>query len=619
MEAAVTVKITCLAVGQGLGNLVECYNVDGKLVHLGLMDFGCFETNSQEALKSVQYVRQKMYERSCTEQALAGKEVTDGFLLDFAVFSHQDEDHWSLFDLLLEQKKAKVSRMEYCFLEKKSPPLIEIRCDERRFLEDEISSGYLKSLYCAKGQDDYKRNYIDRKGAGYINTLRYKYMSLYQFSLGKYTYMESCQIEVPGLNAQTAMTVAAFLAFKTDFMQNGVYNEKLTPQRDVSLIMCVMDGRYNPATQTRTMKYHITMNGTLVYSLHGQWDSETGWIFESMPKTCSISFTGKINEDKLLEYETLLADLYPYIETEIPEVRDMETYLIRHCIVGGELESRTRSFQDFVKKINACSLFKQEGEIPLGALSVPLLQNVSYWVICSLDRKADVLSRVTAGSDIDDAILRNFTSAVILLVVCAPSSRPAVLFPGDATTHTMIYMTEHCMKSGVQGRVQWDFGTHYSTADSELFFVPHHGSGNTNRGYLVREDGVELEPYTGFCDFLGKLGPRRCQVSSGIDGRNSTPSFRHPAYELMEHVEALSSLIPDAPHSLYCWKTAASGTDREKSFLQSTKSNYGTAEYDPTTGAPYYSHHEYSIQLDPGSGEVINMTHQRVALPDLPN
>lgn len=93
------VRVTMLAVGQGVSNLIEVYDNAGRMEQLILIDCGGDGFEEAHVRSSTELILDAMRARAQTE------EEYDRYL-DLLIISHQDEDHHSIIKEILETLEA---------------------------------------------------------------------------------------------------------------------------------------------------------------------------------------------------------------------------------------------------------------------------------------------------------------------------------------------------------------------------------------------------------------------------------------------------------------------------------------------------------------------------------
>lgn len=106
---AAKVKVTMLAVGQGMSNLIEVYDANGKMEQLMLVDCGGDGAQYPHVRDCIWRILLAMKKR-----AMAMGKSSEHRHIDLVVLSHQDKDHHSIIkEILKQQSKGTVSVGEY--------------------------------------------------------------------------------------------------------------------------------------------------------------------------------------------------------------------------------------------------------------------------------------------------------------------------------------------------------------------------------------------------------------------------------------------------------------------------------------------------------------------------
>lgn len=607
MEEVNRIELTCMAVGQGLGNLAEYYNKEGELIYLALFDFGCFNAADNElarAPQSIGYAARKMEERCAIEQQKKGVDQTGGMFLDLVVISHQDEDHWLLLNELLEMASAdaylyKEKRADGCYMKRRQmnngiSETIEGWAQDK---ENGINTLKTDMNYDTEtlGMEGYRNFSFDKK------TGIFKEKSEFEMCVNSFRRDHG---EIAAVSNETALLG---LAEETLDETRNMFYVSITGKGETRI-----DLREQKAFFSRSVTFENENGDSYTYQEEGDYGPDAeNWTVRCRQKPPRIPgfaprFTALPHPNVMIDSSTV--DLSEFISGQ-PEERPEGNILIGRAVVGGSLLCRSDGFEMFLGRLKQVSM--ELWELGRGFFKrwIPSpLKNIKFYIVCCLTSDFGTGKVEGIESTNDEAICRNYSSAVVLMLIQGGSYgyevNYGILFPGDATTHTMNYMLRSCMGKGNVGGLTYWMGAGAYT-ENILAFVPHHGSAHTNQGYYIVQKKPQPEPpeppdtFMIFKSYLNVLAARRSQVSSGMDSFNER--FHHPdkmVVMLIDEEPYLSDEEPEGTgkgnHILLVWNSEGNTEP-----FYTVKANNGTiGSVLPEEGMlpdPQPFHHHYTI------------------------
>lgn len=604
MEEVKRIELTCIAVGQGLGNLAEYYNEKDELVFLALFDFGCFYENDDTKARTsdgLAYVQCKMEERCIVKQNKLGLLLTGGLFLDLAVISHQDMDHWLLLNKLLKE-----TGKPYEYLYK------EISQAENYIKWNHIN-GELDETYEGRapkstalgntvvGDMNYCTESLSMKGHREVvyDSTNKIYKENGRFEMHVDASQRNCteiaavskSIRILELNESTIDSARRF--FYLHIIASGQLlvdkaNKKVCLTRSVTFKN--QSGQY--CTYQEELKCELPDEG-----------DNSDWTVSGIDVRKIINFEPRFMMPGLVQdmVDPNVIDLDQFI-INAPENYPEGKVLIRMAVTGGSILFRSKEFMEFSERLQDVSITHWDRGKEFRTLIPSPLINIRFYILCNLQGSPGI-GRIEGIRDTNDvAIHRNYSSAVILMVIRGNSQEGGydygIFFPGDATSHTMNYLSLLARKdSGKEDLTFWKLPRVY--VENILAFVPHHGSAHTNQGYHIPpvDPPADPDPFMIFKSFRDLLAARRSQVSSGMDNFNE--QFHHPDKSVMELINESAYLLdenPEAPvqgrHSLRVWNS-----EEELEKFTTVKANNGTmcSAFSEGEAELGIFHHRYTI------------------------
>lgn len=471
-------RVTVLGIGQGSSNLIEIFddaNPDEN-IFVGLIDCGSDDKKESENVKnSIDKIVEAM-----TRHVESGHIVPP--FLDMLLITHQDKDHWDKLDMIFDDVKGVRQDMvddlpvKMCVPE--TPLLkVDIFTDKRikqisveetyyfmEMIPDESPEGYqykadqVLSINNTEIKAELEVVYEVKKAGGYDRSI---HMDLFVDF-----YSLSCNVE--------------YLIDHKKIDWEIEYGED-DEEGDFSFYK-VND------------KYCFFANEECVELL----DSfELGKVFKE-----SLVLMG-LTDDLLHEWLSLILDDYAgflgKITTDYLVNQITEGFEIKRCIgkvfIGGESSYESTSFKNMKKKLKDLSI---GGSVSLTDsntnINVPGLEDGIVTLICC--KKFGNLNY--NSGDTSPSIKKNATGAVVLFNLGSK-----MLFSGDATVHTMFYMTSNDL-------------LHQS--NNCIFVAPHHGSGTTSK------DSKSTLTWTELDKFIKAAKPKEVIISAGYKNHHGHPN-----------------------------------------------------------------------------------------------
>lgn len=561
-EKVERIKTTCLPVGQGMGYLLECYNGQGQLIFLGLFDFGS-RASSESRINiemSYRYLNQKMQERM---QVLGN---AGGYYLDLITISHQDDDHWSLLNhmlsvpLIYSIKTEDEDSLRYTQITREEDEN-KVSIAKQRWIYSKTSSlpeiSYFQwELYPRDCRFKAERSVRMEGGILIVDTRVVFDDEAVGVSCDNYLYLLGKCMDVSPLvqlqpiewesNQADKIVIRGMLRFEQE--GQGVVMQRLTVHQGSEIVY--------------KEEYQGGYNGTTWVKLAHNASAPDSFI-----RLCPYPSAGEesLSEE---EQEQLLA-MEQYINGCTSWVED-GNYVIREVLLGGEpagWEWKSRMAFEALSWLSV-ECMQLSGFASMSNVRLPVdLDNMKVYLLCCLSRSGlpEELKPAFshAGTNLnDDDIGKNFSSAVMLILF----EGKGILFPGDMTVHTAVYLLQYAME-----RPEEQPCTHYKSIDADaanvLLAVPHHGSDRTMRGGYAQ--GQE-QTFAVFENFMKVIAPVYTHASSGFKDSN-----KHPREEVARLCQLYTCF--DDPNGHFYYSPEFKGSD----CFQPTNKGFYTTVMDP--------------------------------------
>lgn len=475
------VRVTTFAVGQGLCELIEIYqgNVD-NLVYLALSDCG---SNSKVKKNKTEYVAnvENMFQY-ISEKAIKRKEKTGSYFFDMVSISHQDTDHWNLLMRLLTR-------------------ILEIPTGEYISIQDECGTctQYVIDTACEGGEMCiyFSNQDNDAYYLNYMNTIEnYEESQSSSDSYYQCTYVRTWKI---GKVQSEILCHEIEISILTDDSEGGV------------------TGVYNAGGEEIIIEYTMVNEGEEINASLLANSEGTYFIYQDG----SEKFTTIPSDltDALEQFFKLIEDITPSIimqifesnkavdlgevQAEINKGKPVKKVIDKVYFGGTKYKPRASDFK--VKLSNMANVVRDSVCYEEGSLSV---DGISYTALIPLDYGDIGPNNRYPGikeTKVVDEIERNRTSLFMLLAF----RDGQIVFPGDATVHTMMSVININSQNGL-----------FKNYITQLLVAPHHGSDTTsaNDTRFTGEEG-----YSVLLEFLEMFSPVNMHISSGIKNNHYHP------------------------------------------------------------------------------------------------
>lgn len=505
------VTVTILAIGQGVASLLEVWEGASYGTRtnyfVALMDCGSDDNKAKpNVVNSVAAIREAMSRHS------AGTGFAPPYL-DMLLISHQDKDHWDKLDLVFEnvqgrrqvnyngtlvdtciQKPAEIGKLNFMTVG------AEVLASQEQYSNFNTSFGavlYTGSQHLLIGIQDYYTN------------VEWSYSDI----TGKALHTIEFEIDEPYLEVSLTYCKDIYFSYwdfaaddhKTHFSYREDYITKV---------------------------FELIIGDSTVIESSGLWD-----LPETFKRTLDAFLSyAKINipSDVIMKlFDIYNGFLSNFTRTGIIGTIQRNEKLncyIGQAFLGGQEDIYTKSFNNMRNKIKAvCSTNIEQ-------LIANQLRHDIYFTYGSGIR-CEVLCCTTldqcnfSGGGSSTSLKHNASSAVALWHI----NNMKVLYPGDATIHTMYYMRTRGL---------------LSYAKDCIMLAPHHGSGTTS-GKASCGAGQDSWEELGY--FLNGIQPSEIIISAGEENRHG-----HPNSSFIEKSEQALGYKATAKHNI-CYNTQRSG------------------------------------------------------------
>lgn len=519
-------KATVLAIGQGCATLLEIWEEYSKQnIFVGLID--CGSDDNKESLnvkKSIETIQTAM------DNHINYDHIVPPFL-DALIITHQDKDHWDKLDMLFDEVKG--ARTEATV----DAPIQMCIPDVSR----------ISSIVFG---DDYQVRYSE------------EYYAILKKAGGNLLYNGFQEVMKDNVVYSNELELIYEYSLNTDFVPKQI----TTVSTNVGEVEFSIYINYEPIS--RLINWEINIDDdfySFLYSksidgkfcLTYQFYKDDEEFIKIIQETDAFNFELVIKEslvfskavekgiDANVVYEII--SIYGQFMTMIKPQDIIDTvgksYSIKQCIgrvfVGGDVNLESPSFQRMKRKLNAIS-FEGVGSLTDEAGWFPVygLNDLPLKLLCC--RNYSNLGYGPKSAQV--GIKRNASGAVILW-----DYGNQILFPGDATVHTMFYLRENNLLEDAKGSV---------------LIAPHHGSGTTSKDCATEDSWTELNL------FLAALAPKAILISSGYQNHHG-----HPNSSFVQcSIEANTMTRDDVVHNIY-YNDKRSG-NKEKKYLNNLQTNY---------------------------------------------
>lgn len=256
---------------------------------------------------------------------------------------------------------------------------------------------------------------------------------------------------------------------------------------------------------------------------------------------------------------------YKKVEETIDKNSDLHC-CIGQSFIGGQEDIEQPSFKEYKDKIKALSS-TEVVQLIKNQKNQEIFINTSWNLTCKILCCTTLSNCKFSGGGSNKGLKRNASSAVALWSI----NNTKMLYPGDATIHTMYHMRQNHL---------------LECAESSIVLAPHHGSGKTSakasRNTSIKRHSPDRWEELGF--FLNGIQPSKIIISAGMDNGHG-----HPNSSFIEKSEKAFDTNNTAEHNI-CYNTHPSGNkDREYKekkeqcplYTTVVYNNFGRTEYQP--------------------------------------
>lgn len=526
------VTVTILAIGQGSASLLEVWEGASYGTRtnyfVALMDCGSDDNKTRpNVVNSVAAIQDAMNRHSYGE----------GFsppYLDILLISHQDKDHWDKLDLVFEnvQGKRQINH---------SGMLIDT-CIQKPAAIGDLDFSTVGAIKLASQEQYSKLGRI-------IDTALYT--GSQHLLIGNQDYF----MNIEGSYLRVSNKASYTLQFEIDdpYLEISLFYNNDTFFSDWNLVTDNERITYSYHKNFITGQYDLAENYFTVVASYDGWDILG--VFQMTLDALIAKDQLSIQSDAILKvfaiYDSFLGQFNYDDIVEIIEMNMDLKCFIGQGFIGGQEEIYSRSFKNMRDRIKAvCSTNIEQ-------LIANQLRHDIYFRYGSGIR-CEVLCCTTldqcnfSGGGSGTSLKHNASSAVAQWYI----NNTKVLYPGDATIHTMYYMR-------TRGLLNY--------AKDCIMLAPHHGSGTTSRKASC---GAGEDPWAELGYFLNGIQPSEIIISAGEENRHG-----HPNSSFIQKSEQALGSKAVAKHNI-CYNLQPSGNkNRSYSLKEETVPLYTTVVY----------------------------------------
>jgi beta-lactamase superfamily II metal-dependent hydrolase len=537
-------RVTVLAIGQGSASLIEVWEGDSyekrSNLFVALMDCGSDDSKErQNVIASISTIQEAMIRRTGDE--------TQPYL-DVLIISHQDKDHWDKLNILFEKVNGKriinelFNNVETCI---QKPALINMLFDK------------MSDITVLAGQEQYS------------NIKSICDIVLYKGS-------QHLQIEGQELYTNITYSYTYFFEFKTYTVQF----ETDDPYLEISIT-------YNDNKDKNKNNYKWSFTKDNISEEYRYDYNEKEQLYElkgpcpnrAIPENCSWERIFKETMDHFFcrtqiylssdiimaifsRYQEFLENFtIKFVQETIANNQNLQCY-IGQTFIGGQENIYSRSFENMRDRIKAVTNSRIE-QLIRNQNRKEILMHRELGMKCTV-LCCNTLSNCNfrpGGSG--RSLEHNASSAVVQWEI----NGDKVLYPGDATVHTMYYMLMNNLTS---------------TSQNCILLAPHHGSGTTSGIADKNGPGDSWEVLEGF---LKNIHPRGIFISAGLNNRHGHPNLSF----VLKAVGALFTQKTDL-HYIYYNTQLSGNTERDYQMTNAIIPLYTTVSYNKDEQIEYMSY-----------------------------
>jgi hypothetical protein len=504
------VRVTVLAIGQGSASLLEVWEGDSyekrSNLFVALMDCGSDDNKIKQNVKdSIFTIKDAMNRHSDTE----------GFTppyLDVLIISHQDKDHWDKLDMLFEEVNGKrtinalLSTIETCIQKPAVINNLVFPVTGVKILAGQEQYSKIKGLFSQTALYEGSQH-LQIGDQEYYTNIEYSYNYLFKIT----SYTLQFEIDDPYLEISVS------------------YN--CNKKSNWSFVMEDIDELYNYYFD-QSLQLYVLLRDSQLIGFPSDWDV-AGVLKETMDNL--ITRTGvNISSDIIVAIFTTYNNLLDTLTCDkvvaiIDNNLDLKCF-IGQTFIGGQEDIYSKSFKNMRDRIKAVTSTGIEQLIG-NQTNREIYNNHELGVKCSVLCCTKLSNCKLSGGGSGRSLEHNASSAVVQWEI----SGVKVLYPGDATVHTMHYMqNENLTKKALNC----------------VLFAPHHGSGTTSG--IANKSGSS-DPWELLEKFLNSMQPQQIYISAGENNRHG-----HPNLSFVNKSEAVLRTKTADLHYI-CYNTQMSG------------------------------------------------------------
>lgn len=540
------ITISVLAIGQGSSSLLEVWEgasyATRTNLFVALMDCGSDDNRKSLNVKaSIAAIQDAMNRHTNAEG------ITPPYL-DMLIISHQDMDHWDKLDLVFEAVKGK-RQINH------NGQLIDT-CIQKPTEIENLNFSCVNADILVSQEQYSKFNSFDSV----------IYIGSQHLVIEKQDYFMNIEWFYSGIFKSASYT----LEFEIDdpYMEISLFYNNNNYFSNWSIITDTENIYYSYIQNYSTKKYDLSVDFFTVIETYDTWDLQSA--FKKTLDDLILKYKVNIKSDTIIKVFTI----YDQFMTQLNYQKVVDTIqknLNLHCcigqsFIGGQKDIYSPSFKNTRDKIKKLSSTKVASLIKNQKIK-DIFMNTSWNLSCKILCCTALSDCKLTGGGSGRSLKHNASSAVALWNI----NNTKVLYPGDATIHTMYYMRKNDLLK-------------YAT--NSLVLAPHHGSGTTSAKASSlaskKRKRDDDDPWEELGAFLDGLSPSEIIISAGLDNHHG-----HPNLSFIEKSEEVLKTKPTAEHNI-CYNIQLAGkTDRkykkriEKCTLYTTVvyNQYDQAEY----------------------------------------
>lgn len=556
------VTVSYLAIGQGNCSLIEIWEgasyAARSNLFIALIDCGSDDSmGNQNVIDSIATITTAMGKHS------AGTGFTPPYL-DILFVSHQDMDHWNKLDMILNSANGK---------RKINHGLRDIdTCIQTPAAIASINFSPVVATVLAS-QEQYSKWKV------FVDTALYRgSQHLLIDSQNYYMAIEWSCIDI----------IKKQVSFKLEFEIDDPYLEiSLSFGNDCSLGGWTFElenetYRYTYYMNGYTKKYELTKDFTII-KMDDSWKLTEAFqaTLDELIKVKKLKIKSSTIVSLYTSYYNFLNKFtYEDVVQIINDKQDLKCY-IGQAFIGGEEGIYSPSFigmRDRIKAVCSTEVVQLIKNQKKHIIYFNRDWNMETTMLCCTELSNCKLT----GAKSEKSIKNNASSAVALWCI----NNNKFLFPGDATVHTMYYMTNNNL---------------LDDTTASIMLAPHHGSGTSSKVSSKKRgrNGVQPDPWAILERFLETIKPSEMIISAGINNTHG-----HPNRSFIAKSEKTLSLTSADPHNI-CYNVLDSGrTSKNYQRMDEKITLFTNAVYNQAGQLVYMNYNRVCSTITPTSAFV---------------